>query len=296
MVRWTPEPGDLGTKAFTVVATDVAGNTRSQAFNLNVVAQELGFTVKFVDQANNEITAAGVGVGSTFRMQVFVDDLRTAAATPGVASAFAEVSFNDILLDAIGEPTVDARFTDPIKGVITANKIGAPEERIPAPNSSAPVLLFSQRFRAVAQGSSTFQTLFVPPSDLFEIILHGETTSLPEAAIQFGSATPCRSLPDSAAWLTPPSVAEDSTTSLDVLANDIVGPTSGTRTITTVTNPSQGGTLAIVENGGKLSYKPKANYVGTETFTYTVRMQRGDHHRHRYRHRDTGERPTGGGR
>src|SRR5690606_28474634 len=66
--------------------------------------------------------------------------------------------------------------------------------------------------------------------------------------------------------------AEDSgATTIDVLANDTTEPDVGeTLTISSVTQGSNGGTIAIIENGTRISYTPAPNFNGTETFTYTI--------------------------
>jgi VCBS repeat-containing protein len=53
------------------------------------------------------------------------------------------------------------------------------------------------------------------------------------------------------------------------LAND-TQTGSGTLTITGVSTGSAGGTLTLLNGGANVSYKPAANFFGTETFTYTV--------------------------
>lgn len=58
---------------------------------------------------------------------------------------------------------------------------------------------------------------------------------------------------------------------LDVRANDT--PTG--MTITQVSTPNQGGTVSIV-SGTSLRYSPRADFRGTETFTYTVSDNRPD--------------------
>ncbi len=59
---------------------------------------------------------------------------------------------------------------------------------------------------------------------------------------------------------------------LDVLLNDVIAPDADeTLTVTAVTQGSQGGTVEITESGAKILYKPKADFLGTETFTYTTR-------------------------
>jgi len=69
------------------------------------------------------------------------------------------------------------------------------------------------------------------------------------------------------------STTEDNAAVVDVLANDNSGPDAGeTLSVTAVSQPTHG-TAAIVATGadaGKVSYKPNANYVGNDTFTYTI--------------------------
>ncbi|WP_291166070.1 Ig-like domain-containing protein [Gimesia sp.] len=66
-------------------------------------------------------------------------------------------------------------------------------------------------------------------------------------------------------------VSEDSTTTLDVLSNDSIAPDFGeTLSIVSVGTGSAGGTISITNGGADLSYTPAADFVGTETFTYTI--------------------------
>jgi hypothetical protein len=72
-----------------------------------------------------------------------------------------------------------------------------------------------------------------------------------------------------------PNVVEDSTdNTLSVLSNDSPGPAneSGQNlTIISVGTTSNGGTVSIVSGGQSLNYTPAAGFIGTESFTYTVR-------------------------
>ncbi len=59
---------------------------------------------------------------------------------------------------------------------------------------------------------------------------------------------------------------------LNVLANDLVGPDNeipvDSISLDSLGTPDQGGTVAIV--GDQIEYSPLLNFVGTETFTYTI--------------------------
>ncbi len=62
-----------------------------------------------------------------------------------------------------------------------------------------------------------------------------------------------------------------SNNNLTVLANDSASPDANeTLTITAVSAGSQQGTISIAPGGGSLRYTPKANFTGSETFTYTI--------------------------
>lgn len=66
-------------------------------------------------------------------------------------------------------------------------------------------------------------------------------------------------------------IANGADQTLDVLANDSTLPDTGqTLTITNVSAGSAGGTLVISDAGDNIVYTPVADFVGTETFTYTV--------------------------
>ena len=67
-------------------------------------------------------------------------------------------------------------------------------------------------------------------------------------------------------------VPEDSTNFvLDVLANDLIAPDTGeTLRVTQISAGSAGGTLTIGSNGANIRYTPAQNFLGTETFTYTL--------------------------
>ncbi len=71
-------------------------------------------------------------------------------------------------------------------------------------------------------------------------------------------------------------VVEDSdATEIDVLDNDTPETTDAELTIESVSAPPSGGQVTIIENGKKVSYKPPADFQGTDTFTYTVREANG---------------------
>jgi len=66
-------------------------------------------------------------------------------------------------------------------------------------------------------------------------------------------------------------VTEDAAlATFNVLSNDTATASGQTISVTAVGTPSQGGTVEIGSNGQSIRYRPKANFTGTETVTYTI--------------------------
>ncbi len=64
---------------------------------------------------------------------------------------------------------------------------------------------------------------------------------------------------------------DSAATDLDVLANDSIAPDTGeTLRITRAVNSSAGSTISVNTAGNRVSYRPPAGFIGTDTFTYTV--------------------------
>jgi Dockerin type I domain/Bacterial Ig domain len=127
------------------------------------------------------------------------------------------------------------------------------------------------RFKAVAGGTVTFApdltSILHPQHD--SLVLGLTSGAVPIDKIELGAktftivaATPYTANPDSA------TVGEDSPAmTIDVLANDTIGPTDGSKQVVAFTQPAHG---TVSNIGGSLRYAPAANYFGTDTFTYTA--------------------------
>ncbi len=69
-----------------------------------------------------------------------------------------------------------------------------------------------------------------------------------------------------------PAINEDAPqASYNVLANDTIDADNQAFVISSLGTPSKGGAVSISADGKSLLYKPKANFHGTETVTYTIR-------------------------
>lgn len=66
-------------------------------------------------------------------------------------------------------------------------------------------------------------------------------------------------------------VADSTNNTLDLLNNDLITPDTGeTLSITSVNQPSNGGTVTITNGGANVQYTPASGFTGAETFTYTI--------------------------
>jgi len=65
-------------------------------------------------------------------------------------------------------------------------------------------------------------------------------------------------------------VAEDSSVTTNVVANDSGGPANESQALT-VTSVTQGANGTVVNNGdGTVTYTPNADFFGSDSYTYTI--------------------------
>jgi hypothetical protein len=108
------------------------------------------------------------------------------------------------------------------------------------------------------------------------------TGSTPSLSLQWSSTTIAKQaipatnlLRLSAGGVTPPTATADSastlmntTTTISVLLNDALGSGAGPLTVTQVNTPTNG--TASINGSNQIVYTPTTNYVGSDSFTYTV--------------------------
>ncbi len=108
---------------------------------------------------------------------------------------------------------------------------------------------------------------YVPAADFlgnetFTYVANGKYTAL----VTLNVSRPVR---DDYFWnLNPKIVADSADNVLDVLANDFYQP--GSHSITALGPTSQGGVVAIAQDGQRILYTPQPGFVGDEQFTYTI--------------------------
>lgn len=266
-IRWTPVASQLGAQSFTVVATDLAGNTREQAFDVEVDGDLFAqFHFEIVDGSGNALSQ--VEVGEEFTLRVSVEDPRRFPT--GVFAAYLDVMFEQGLVEVIS----DLEFGDTYSVARSGNPTvpGEIDEAGAASGSLTPLedgtfLLFTVDLRANIAGT---ETIFGDPADepiSHDILVFGDNDPVSTALVDYGSITLDIGLGFGANGDIFNFDEDSSENELDVLDND---ESDGTLTITDVGTPSEGGTVTINTAGDRLIYTPAPDFNGSETFSYTV--------------------------
>ncbi|OYW12972.1 MAG: hypothetical protein B7Z55_17635, partial [Planctomycetales bacterium 12-60-4] len=100
VISWTPTVDQVGAQTFTLRLTDTAGNVTNQQVSLTVAQQpRVGMTLQVVDINGAPITT--IAAGQNFKVQIFVQDLRTGSDAKGVFSAFADLLFDSNVIEPI---------------------------------------------------------------------------------------------------------------------------------------------------------------------------------------------------
>jgi len=273
VVSWTPTAAQVGGLQYTIRAIDAAGNVLTQPVSVNVaqaVPSKVGIILRITDAQGNILTS--LSSNQEFFLRAYVDDLRGAAF--GVAAGYMDVTWDANKATVIGNITYGNTYPLQQQGTVTPgllNEVGAFSGQSTPPDPYAPTLLYTVPMRATASGAITF---IANPADVLpanHVLLHGRDTAVPPEEVAYGSTSATIDLSFGAvadAFI----VNEDSTNvELNPLANDTVG--TNTLTITAVGTLSGQGTATISQDGKKIIYTPAANFVGTETFTYTIKNQ-----------------------
>ncbi|MEZ6112146.1 MAG: tandem-95 repeat protein [Pirellulaceae bacterium] len=272
VVTWTPTANQIGNRTFQVVATDAAGNTATQAVNVEVVGEVLAqFRLEATDEQGNPITA--VNVGDEFLLNIYVEDLRGLQGT-GLFAAYLDVIAQNGLIEPVDTSPITHATDYIISATGTVASAGVIDELGGAANSQTPFgpeerLLATVRYVATASGTEVIDG---DPADSFpasDTLFYGGTSPVPTSQISYGSES-IQILLGFGANDDVFNFDEDtSNNTLDVLANDRT-ESGAALTVTAVGSTSNGGTVTIASDGKSLRYTPAANYNGEEFFTYTV--------------------------
>ncbi|MFK8115508.1 MAG: tandem-95 repeat protein [Rubripirellula sp.] len=269
VIDWTPASDQQGTNAFTIDVTDLAGNTRSESFNVDVADVPIAeIALTLTDLQGTPISS--IEVGQTFLLNMTAVDARL-FTQPGVFAAYADILFDSNLIRPVPGATIDYsdNFTIVPKGSFSTgliDELGAVSNQLAASNVRES-LIATVRMEALASGTVNIRSEAADESDS-DFLLFALDDPIPANQIAFGSVALAvgQSFTVGADTFT---VAEDSAaTTLDVLANDVVVSGSQTLSVVSVTQPTSGGTVVL--SGGVVSFTPDADFNGDAVFTYRV--------------------------
>ncbi|QDV43291.1 Serine-aspartate repeat-containing protein D precursor [Stieleria neptunia] len=310
-IRYTPQPGFVGTEQFIYSIEDANGSISTAQVTVNsqpgaMIDDMVDFTIGIYDVVNNQ-PISSVQVGQPFFVRVFVEELNNPNFSPeGVASAFLDLLYTDELVatrDTIttDEFGFDITFGENFQGggfklgdAITPgliNDVGAVQP-IPGDGNlithADPAELFTLTMTGISPGVALFAA---DPADspVAETILVGEDVALTPAQQRLGR-TELTIFPASDNFA---SAIDDAfvdgfdsvgnpiqqgvlPNTLDVLDNDIFGPTGTIQEFGIVTAPSLG-TAQINNNGTPLDpsddtidYSAFVDANGFDSFTYVI--------------------------
>lgn len=279
-LRYTPQPGFAGTEQFIYSIQDAAGQVSQATVTVNLTPSsqdddKIHYTFVATDVDNGtDLANQDIKVGDFFDLSVYVEDLRNFEL--GVASGFLDILYTDELLSVVKDsvsygPLFEGANSFQLGNADTPgllNEFGATQVGLTSNDlveHTDPVRLLTVRVQAVSPGVATFQA---DPSDLpvSESILIGEQAFLVPSEMRLGS-TSVTIIPDSD---NTSSAIDDSYPAgldsngnaisytnlnaaptvnvLDVLNNDLLGPTGQVQEFGIVTNPGLG-SVAINDNG-----------------------------------------------
>ncbi len=269
-LSWTPTNAQAGAQTFGIVATDAAGNTKTQNVSLTVAQQELmRFRLKVVNANGDPIQA--IAAGQSFQLQVLVEDIRDEAL--GVFAAYVDATYDVARVQLNGTITYGSSFPNVRLGSTTTagliDEAGATAGADPL--GAGEFLLLSIPLLAQSAGQAVFGANPADTLPVHDTLLRGLNSPLTADQMIYEGTT-LQIVGATAAQNDEMQVLEDSNpVRMFVLDNDIVIPPTATLTITNVGTPAHGTAAKVTTDQGQaIEYKPAADYVGTDTFSYTI--------------------------
>lgn len=316
-LRYSPAIGFAGTEQFSYSVSDALGQSSTAQVTINVLPDALdddqvAFSFEIRDPVDNRLLD-NVQVGDEFLVSVLVEDVRNEPfqTFEGVGSAFLDMLYNDELVstipvnDATNGFPFDVTFGPLFSGATFTlgdaqtpgllNEIGGTQPFGSGPGGQGqqhtdPTILFTVRMQAVGAGVATFQA---DPADLAvsETLVLGSDTPVPVEGLRLGGTEllildsadgqPTKAVDDSY----PDGLLPDGTliqggsnVALDVLANDLVGPSGRLIQFEIQNSPNPNfGTATINRNGTPddfsddfVEYRANAGVNGVDRFTYVI--------------------------
>ena len=304
-----PQVGSTATTVFTINDTPVIGTIAAQATAIATPTSEIAFTIADPETAaeNLSVTATttnpvllppsgivlgGSGANRTITLSPAAGLAGSAPVTLRVTDADGAVAVRTFVLSvgptsttpiAIPNPvpsdvvlTADESFT--LNYTITGSTWVTSVTRSNTTLFSAPGTGTSSDLRTQPTSGGTARTLRIRPSDLstsagrygLSTVTLGFTGTGAPASQTFNVRVNPRAVANNNLLGIP-----GTTSTFDVLANDVVPIAGHSFNITSVSTPANG-TLSIAPGGKRLRYTPNPTHNGFDTFTYTVTVSSGD--------------------
>lgn len=274
-ISWTPTAAQAGDQSMVVTLTDAAGNSREQTYTINVGSDpKVTIRLEAVNASGDVITQ--LVPGQEFKVNVYGTDERSPLIAQQVFSLYTDLIFQADLAEAVAENPIEygPMYGSGKRGTVSPgliDEVGAFASQT-SPDGPGERLIFSVNMRALAGGNLTIAS-DPADGDTTEVTLLDEDNEVSDNRIAYGALSLTINSTFTATNDTA-TVAEDSTNNtINPLTNDTIIASGTTLTISEVSETSADGTVTIVNN--QLRYTPPANFVGVDTFTYTVSDQNG---------------------
>jgi cyclophilin family peptidyl-prolyl cis-trans isomerase len=283
LISWTPTANQLGPQTAVLQLLDKAGNLTSQTLAVSV-ADTAKIAVDMFLQTTSGQPLTSIAAGQEFLVKLVVQDLRTTGSGTGegVFTAYVDLNYDSSKVEPVATNpiTYDPLFQNGKSGDLSTpgliNELGAFSSLTAGPGRD-PQNFITIRMRAKAGGMARFTMDEADEGNkAFGLFLDSVNSGVPANRVLFDT----KSLSISSSFTAVDdtfSVSEDTTNNtIDVLANDAISSGStAVLSLVSVSTPDQGGTVSIASGEKTLVYTPKANFNGSEKFTYVVRDQSG---------------------
>ena len=190
VINWTPTQSQLGDNGFTLQLTDVAGNTRSESFNVAVAGSpKAEIKLQITDLQGNEIDS--LAVGQQFLLNIIAVDAR-AFTQPGVFAAYTDIVFDSTLIRPVSGTSIEHsdQFSVTPKGVLSnglIDEVGGVINSLVATNQRES-LVATIRMEALSAG--TVNLISDPADNQSEsFLLFGDNDQIPAESVAYGSTT-----------------------------------------------------------------------------------------------------------
>ena len=205
-LSYTPRAGFSGTEEFTYVVRNNVGlqSTATVTVQVGTAARDINFRLAPTDLNDNPITQ--ISAGSNFKLQVYVQDLRTSDGDGdtiderGVFAAYMDLLYNSTLVSPVAntsnvfgfEVAFGSSYSNGLSGNINTlnviDDLGAFQTGT-APLGPTERLLATVTFQAKTAGSAVFNANPADVLPLHETLLFEPTDAVAVPRINFGTAS-----------------------------------------------------------------------------------------------------------